>query len=83
MSAEQEHQVLVDGRGGAVARLGPHAVARHFLLDFAPGVRDEVEAKEIVFVLAVVATKNVHAFLVHNRRVRVPRSGRRTNAYSN
>lgn len=62
MTSEQIHFVVKDGGRGAIARLRPDAV----LADLVPHVCLEVVLVQIVPIVAVIATKDVHVFFIHD-----------------
>lgn len=65
MPSKQEHLVSINSGGGAVPALRPHSIAVCLEVDLAPRFVYEVKSEEVVFVVPVVASKDIHAVLVN------------------
>ena len=70
MATEKIHLIVKHGCGGSVPTLWPHAVAS----DLLPHVCLEVVLIQIITIVSIVATKDVHVILIDNTRVRMPRT---------
>jgi hypothetical protein len=73
VTTEEEHHVLVDSGGGPISTFGPDSVTVGLNVDLRPGARSEVEPVEIVSIVTIIATKDIHTVLIDYGRVTMAR----------
>ena len=83
VASEKKHHVFIDCSRGSVSTLGPDAVSVGLEIYLGPSPFIEVESIEIISVMTIVSSEDVHAVFVDHCRMTMSRSWWRCIAYSN
>ena len=75
MTTKEEHHVLVDCGRCAVTTLRPHSVPVLFQVDLGPSIGTKVKPIEVISIVSIIATEDIHAILIDDCRMAMPRSG--------